>query len=198
MLKVFKDYASRTSLLDDFMYYENRQKVLQEEKAKLLIRSYDSPYLVPVLDPPRKLNSSSGLPSGESEKISNCSEHQQSGTCMAVPAKLDSTDSKANKESADDGDKLVAEGGPHIDSALKIGSLTINPKPLKDQPPDVQSTTTTATSTQSVDVVTVGSMPVTVNGHTEPSGFLTIGTIPLDPRAFQRDEASGSGKNALK
>lgn len=198
MLKVFKDYASRTSLLDDFMYYENRQKLLQEEKAKLLIRSYNSPFVVPVLDPPRKLNSTSGLPSGGSEKISKCSEHQQSGNCMAVPAELDSIDSKANKEGANNGDELVAEGGPHVNSALKIGSLTINPKPLKDQPMDVQSTTTTVASTQSVDVVTVGSMPVKVNGLAESSGFLTIGTIPLDPRAFQRDEASGSGKKVLK
>lgn len=196
MLKVFKDYASRTSLLDDFMYYENRQKVLQEEKAKLLIRSYDSPFLVPVLDPPRKLNSTSVLPSGESEKISKGSEHQQSGNCRSVPAELDPVDSKANEENANDGDKLAA-GGPHV-SSLKIGSLTINPKPLKDQPQDVHSTGNTAATTQSVDVVTVGSMPVKVNGRAESSGFLTIGTIPLDPRAFQRDEASGSGKTILK
>jgi len=198
MLKVFKDYASRTSLLDDFMYYENRQKLLQEEKAKLLIRSYDSPFAVPVLDPPRKLNSTPGLPSGESEKISKCGEQQQSGNCMAVPAELNSIVSKANKESADNGDKLVAEGGPLVNTALKIGSLTINPKPLEDKPLDVHSTTNTAASTQSVDVVTVGSMPVKVNGHAESSGFLTIGTIPLDPRAFQREEASGSGKKVLK
>lgn len=198
MLKVFKDYASRTSLLDDFMYYENRQKLLQEEKAKLLIRSYDSPFAVPVLDPPRKLNSTPGLPSGESEKISKCGEQQQSGNCMAVPAALNSIVSKANKESADNGDKLVAEGGPLVNTALKIGSLTINPKPLEDKPLDVHSTTNTAASTQSVDVVTVGSMPVKVNGHAESSGFLTIGTIPLDPRAFQREEASGSGKKVLK
>ncbi|KAJ8560477.1 hypothetical protein K7X08_022337 [Anisodus acutangulus] len=198
MLKVFKDYASKTSLLDDFMYYENRQEVLQEEKAKLLFRSYESPFFMPVLDPPRKLNSSFGLPSGDSEKISKRSEQQQSGNGVAVPAELDSIGSKSNKENANNGDKLVADGGPHVDSALKIGSLTINPKPSKAQPLDVHSTSNTVASTQSVDVVTVGSMPVKVNGHAESSGFLTIGTIPLDPRAFQRDEAGGSGKTVLK
>lgn len=198
MLKVFKDYVSRTSLLDDFMYYENRQKILQEEKAKLLARSYESPFLVPVLDPPRKLNSSFGLPSGESEKISKVSEHQQSGNCLAVLAELDSIYSKGNKENANNGDNLVAEGDPHVNSVLKIGSLTINPKSSEDQPLGVHSTGNTAASTQSVDVVTVGSMPVKVNGRAESSGFLTIGTIPLDPRAFQRDEASGSGKTVLK
>ncbi|KAK4374501.1 hypothetical protein RND71_005178 [Anisodus tanguticus] len=172
--------------------------IKDEEKAKLLFRSYESPFFVPVLDPPRKLNSSFGLPSGDSEKISKRSEHQQSGNGVAVPAELDSIDSKANKENANNGDKLVADGGPHVDSALKIGSLTINPKPSKAQPLDVHSTSNTVASTQSVDVVTVGSMPVKVNGHAESSGFLTIGTIPLDPRAFQRDDAGGSGKTVLK
>ncbi|KAL2534886.1 evolutionarily conserved C-terminal region 7 [Abeliophyllum distichum] len=56
MLKIFKNYVSKTSLLDDFMYYENRQRILQEEKARLLVKSYENPYLVPLIDPPRKLN----------------------------------------------------------------------------------------------------------------------------------------------
>ncbi|XP_038985369.1 YTH domain-containing protein ECT4-like [Phoenix dactylifera] len=34
MLKIFKEHASKTSILDDFMFYENRQKLMQEKKAK--------------------------------------------------------------------------------------------------------------------------------------------------------------------
>ncbi|GAV64910.1 YTH domain-containing protein [Cephalotus follicularis] len=34
MVKIFKDYSSKTSLLDDFGFYEIRQKALQEKKAK--------------------------------------------------------------------------------------------------------------------------------------------------------------------
>ncbi|KAL8216317.1 hypothetical protein R6Q57_023154 [Mikania cordata] len=63
MLKVFKNYPKKTSLLDDFMYYENRQKILQEEKARLLIKSFGTPVFVPVLHPPRKLTSFYGLAS---------------------------------------------------------------------------------------------------------------------------------------
>ncbi|KAH1041263.1 hypothetical protein AAZX31_09G030900 [Glycine max] len=33
MLKIFKNNTLKTSLLDDFMYYENRQKIMQDEKA---------------------------------------------------------------------------------------------------------------------------------------------------------------------
>jgi translation initiation factor IF-3 len=34
MIKIFKDHSSKTCLLDDFEFYENRQKAIQEKKAK--------------------------------------------------------------------------------------------------------------------------------------------------------------------
>ncbi|OWM89843.1 hypothetical protein CDL15_Pgr024592 [Punica granatum] len=34
MIKIFKEHSSKTCLLDDFEFYENRQKAIQEKKAK--------------------------------------------------------------------------------------------------------------------------------------------------------------------
>lgn len=34
MLSIFKNYVARTSILDDFEFYENRQKVMQEKKVR--------------------------------------------------------------------------------------------------------------------------------------------------------------------
>ncbi|CAN6297788.1 unnamed protein product [Urochloa humidicola] len=34
MLKIFKEHVSKTSILDDFVFYENRQKLMQEKRAK--------------------------------------------------------------------------------------------------------------------------------------------------------------------
>ncbi|KAF7067662.1 hypothetical protein CFC21_073521 [Triticum aestivum] len=34
MLKIFKEHVSKTSILDDFAFYENRQKLMQEKRAK--------------------------------------------------------------------------------------------------------------------------------------------------------------------
>ncbi|KAF9592082.1 hypothetical protein IFM89_011832 [Coptis chinensis] len=34
MLKIFKDYSSKSCILDDFEFYESRQKTVQEKKAK--------------------------------------------------------------------------------------------------------------------------------------------------------------------
>lgn len=34
MLKIFKEHSSKTCILDDFAFYEARQKTIQEKKAK--------------------------------------------------------------------------------------------------------------------------------------------------------------------
>lgn len=34
MIKIFKEHASKTCILDDFGFYEARQKTIQEKKAK--------------------------------------------------------------------------------------------------------------------------------------------------------------------
>ena len=34
MLKIFKEHVSKTSILDDFAFYESRQKLMQDKRAK--------------------------------------------------------------------------------------------------------------------------------------------------------------------
>lgn len=34
MIKIFKDHSSKTCILDDFVFYEDREKMIQEKKAK--------------------------------------------------------------------------------------------------------------------------------------------------------------------
>jgi YTH domain-containing family protein len=34
MLKIFKNYSNKTSILDDFEFYENRQKAMQDRRSK--------------------------------------------------------------------------------------------------------------------------------------------------------------------
>jgi ribosomal protein S21 len=34
VLKIFKDHVCKTSILDDFGFYDNREKLMQERKAK--------------------------------------------------------------------------------------------------------------------------------------------------------------------
>lgn len=34
MIKIFKEHSSKTCILDDFGFYEDREKMIQEKKAK--------------------------------------------------------------------------------------------------------------------------------------------------------------------
>ncbi|KAK1407761.1 hypothetical protein QVD17_39387 [Tagetes erecta] len=153
MLKVFKNYAKKTSLLDDFMYYENRQKILQEEKARLLMKSFGTPVFVPVLHPPRKLSMCGLAPDVESVKEND----------------INASESKNNN------DEKITVDGKSKDNILRLKLLSISPEQVESK----------HLETRGEHVLTVGSMPVKVNGFGEPSGVLTVGTISLDPKALK-------------
>ncbi|XP_052207540.1 YTH domain-containing protein ECT4 [Diospyros lotus] len=198
MLKIFKNSAVKTSLLDDFMYYENRQKVMQEEKARLLIKSYGNPLLMPALDPPRKQTFLVDMPStGDERKINRPDDLNSLGKADDSASKQVSLDpdvnsSRVTKENA----KHTADEAKSEDvSSLKIGLLNINANHPEPKSFDTPSNIATVVDAKPVDVVTVGSMPVRVNGYTdaEASGCLTVGSIPLDPKALQIEAAAKNG-----
>ncbi|KAG1338837.1 YTH domain-containing protein ECT4 [Cocos nucifera] len=54
MLNIFKSSPLRTSILDDFMFYEERQKVMLEEKYRHLGRSFNGAPYVPAFVPVNK------------------------------------------------------------------------------------------------------------------------------------------------
>ncbi|KAF7075160.1 hypothetical protein CFC21_079951 [Triticum aestivum] len=52
VLKIFKDHVSKTSILDDFSFYDNREKIMQERKSQrqLQLKKITSPKLLPTVD----------------------------------------------------------------------------------------------------------------------------------------------------
>jgi len=44
MLNIFKNYSAKTSLLDDFDFYENREKVLRSQKKTIHARPEQGVY----------------------------------------------------------------------------------------------------------------------------------------------------------
>lgn len=95
MLKIFKDHTSKTCILDDFLFYENRQKLMQEKKAKQQLQNQ-------VWDEKKD-------PSGEKEN---------EGAAVAKPKiqkPLVSVPISANKETVANGNG-VAENGAAADS----------------------------------------------------------------------------------
>ncbi|GMJ02143.1 evolutionarily conserved C-terminal region 7 [Hibiscus trionum] len=191
MLKVFKNHATKTSLLDDFMYYENRQRIMQEERAMQLIRSLESPVLAPVsaFDPANKLNHVELL-LNENERSTKQSDPGLLRTIAPSSSQRVSLDfDTTNARSVNESVERSAPEAKDDASNLKISSLSMNPK--QDEP---KLFADAATKTDAVEVVNVGSATVKVNRFSESPGVLTVGTIPLNPKTLQLDEGGISGK----
>jgi hypothetical protein len=43
MLNIFKSFSSKTSILDDFQFYENRQRALQDKRARQQAQQQQQP-----------------------------------------------------------------------------------------------------------------------------------------------------------
>lgn len=192
MLRIYKTYTLKTSLLDDFMYYENRQRILHEERARLLIRSYENPYLVPLLDPPRKLQPVRDVPSirdiigikHDTNDLTTVNETSVSEKNQTAPAgKLSSESNPDNSANVSDSCR-VDEVSSAVDE-LNISTLNIRASEPESALPSVE--VSNKTNGELVSVVTIGSMPIKVVDTECTGGFLTVGTIPLDPRNLLRN-----------
>ncbi|KAL6522931.1 isoform X1 [Orobanche hederae] len=198
MLKIYKNHTSRTSLLDDFMYYENRQRIMQEERARLLIKSYENTYLVPLLDPPRKLHPVHDSPSNGDED--GARNNPDSSTvvnenkvptedqldCLTKKHPIDVSINNLTTTSLGGSCQVSSDGVSKVVDELKLSSLTIHSGGLGSGGRTSIAAVSKTPKSEPINVVTIGSMPVNVSGN-EPYGILTVGTIPLDPRALQRD-----------
>ncbi|XP_012084160.1 YTH domain-containing protein ECT4 isoform X2 [Jatropha curcas] len=183
MLKIFKNHTSKTSLLDDFMYYENRQRIMQEEKARVMFKTFETPFLVPAVDSAHKLDCLVEQPPTKEEKtIEQNGSSSMKKTEASVTERV-SSNSGVTKASNDIEipEQTIVKSEDDIASVLKIGSLSINPKQGEPKPTS--------------DVVTVGTMPIKVDGFGEPPGFLRVGSIPLDPRVLKREKGGGYAKH---
>ncbi|TYK02980.1 YTH domain-containing family protein 3-like isoform X1 [Cucumis melo var. makuwa] len=200
MLKLFKSHTLKTSLLDDFIYYENRQKIMQEEKARLVIRRLERPYFVPALDHTRQLNCVVELPLREDKNLNKANDGPrvlERNAASRAEQQVYSNPGNAGAVVVKESPKPNAEEKVDVTSTLKMESLEISPKvvenPLGGATPAAASDTNSKNHTE---VVTVGSMPIKVNGYnTETSGVLTVGTIPLDPKALQLDKEDAFPNN---
>ncbi|XP_039026799.1 YTH domain-containing protein ECT4-like [Hibiscus syriacus] len=185
MLKILKNHVMKTSLLDDFMYYENRQRIIQEERAMQLIKSLERPVLPPVIafNPANKLNHVELLLNENERSIKQRDpEAKDVASSHQVPSDFDATNARSTNGSLE---RIVAEAKDDA-SNLKISSLSIKSKQDKSK-----FSANAATETDAIDV---GSVSVKVNRFTESPVVLTVGTIPLNPKTLQLDEGCISAK----
>eukprot|EP00268_Persea_americana_P045665 TRINITY_DN46677_c0_g1_i3.p1 TRINITY_DN46677_c0_g1~~TRINITY_DN46677_c0_g1_i3.p1 ORF type:complete len:731 (-),score=141.80 TRINITY_DN46677_c0_g1_i3:410-2602(-) len=189
MLKIFKDHALKTSILDDFMYYEDRQKVILDEKSRLLGKNYDTSFFPPTLVPSNKTTVTIEQPPKADERTTrhndlNSSHNRSEKTVRSDGQVVSNLNTAVSSPSTKDTRHDGAQDVNDVASIMKIGSLSIESKDSKEA--NAIKLGAIKGGTAPVDVVTVGSMPVKVNGFGESSsGILTVGTIPIDPKALK-------------
>ncbi|KAF6175507.1 hypothetical protein GIB67_021997 [Kingdonia uniflora] len=168
MLNIFKKYMVKTSILDDFMYYEGRQKDMQEEKARIYGKSYSS-YITSALVPINVPKHLADNPSSSGKTLPVMDE--------VVPIKSGTTRFSSN------GKENVKQNvsGDGNDIAMKIGSLTIDRK---------QDELKSSAKNEDNNVVSLASRPVVVNSFSEASSAIVVGTIPIVPKMLNLDKPS--------
>ncbi|GAV71644.1 YTH domain-containing protein [Cephalotus follicularis] len=190
MLKIFQNHTMKTSLLHDFIYYENRQKIMQEEKARLLINSFESPFSVPTVDPTHRLNVVAKISPNEDVKITRHDERNslKKNVAPATDQVFTNSDVTNTFTTNKTDEQTIVEAKEDIVATLKISSLSMNPKLA-------ESKNLTDATAAVANVVTIGSVPVKVNGFAESSGVITFGTIPHDPKVIRLEKGGTSAKN---
>uniref|UniRef100_A0A7N0T6Y9 YTH domain-containing family protein n=2 Tax=Kalanchoe fedtschenkoi TaxID=63787 RepID=A0A7N0T6Y9_KALFE len=184
MLKIFKNHKLKTSVLDDFMYYESRQKVIREGRTKLLTKTNGTPVCGPALEPPWEENGVVECPSAENEKTTSIKP-----TVLVVAQSVSENDIKMVPSSTTgDGINVIGEQNEsevtgEIVSTLMIGSLAIESKgaelKARNGPPAI-------VHPKPVETVTIDSLHVKVNGLSGFAGPLTFGSLPADIKGFKK------------
>ncbi|KAJ4917462.1 evolutionarily conserved C-terminal region 7 [Raphanus sativus] len=191
VLKIFKGHAERTSLLDDFAYYENRQRVMHDERNRLPYRSFLSPVPVPRPDFSER-NKKSSMDAFKIPSVTSSSETKE------VPLKSDGNEETNAKEGIKEDTTTLIEKkitsltvSPTDDDSNPTTGSRLNQSPPKSKPaPSVSDKKTDPPEvvvdpllSEDSDTVKVGSMPIKVTGSPP---IVTVGTIPLDPSSLQK------------
>ncbi|CAH8381090.1 unnamed protein product [Eruca vesicaria subsp. sativa] len=188
VLKIFKSHAERTSLLDDFAYYENRQRVMYDERNRLPYRSFLSPVPVTRLDFSDR-NKKNSMDAFKIPSVTSSAETKE------VPSKSDDNEETTVKEGSKEDTTFIqkistltikpadTDSNPATGSHLNQSQAKSKPAPSvsdkKTDPPEVVDSLLSEDS----DTVKVGSLPIKVTGSPP---IVTVGTIPLDPSSLQK------------
>jgi hypothetical protein len=184
VLKIFKNHSERTSLLDDFGYYENRQRVMHDERNRLPYRTFLRP--LPLHKP--EFSDSNKKSSMETSKIPS----QTSAESEEVSSKPDGNLKERNEEDTTSVDKKLSSltiNPTGTDSEQTSGShlnqsqAKTKPAPSVSDQKTVPSEVIHASLSDDNDIVKVGSVPIKVTGSPP---IATVGTIPPNPGSLQK------------
>lgn len=202
MLKMFKDSPLKTSILDDFVFYEERQKVMQEEKSRFTGRSYDT-YIPAIVSANKPSDSAEqndsanqiakedgGQSSVTSDQPSKPDGEQDLGcllTTEAVPAGQNDQQ-VTSKPDAVQPSEYKGDVDPYQKGDVNVASSVTKMKSLAIGSEEDNKEAAAMEKGTQADVVTVGSMHIKVNGTagaTSNANAATIRSIPVEPKSVK-------------
>ncbi|CAK8564753.1 unnamed protein product [Lathyrus sativus] len=142
-----------------------------------ILSELESPLFIQALEAPQKLVA--GKPPSKYEKNLKIKDDSDNSNQMSISSSEQNIHNSdvPNSKSVDEQAKKIAVH-EDISSILKIGSVTITAKQVEAKQSGIGNR-------EQIDVLTVGSMPIKVNGFGGSSGFLKVGSIQLNPKALQ-------------
>ncbi|KAJ6791586.1 YTH domain-containing family protein 1-like isoform X2 [Iris pallida] len=211
MLNIFKTSPLKTSILDDFMFYEERQKIMQQEKSRFLGRSYTSylPAVVPMNngnDTGEQTVSADKFKKEEGKQLHIATDQATKANDkqnIGQPPIAETTPAKDPKTSGNGGPSNEQKPTSKID-AIILSDVKEDAKPKGEDKHHLEEDANVTSSIQkmnalsivseegeanchkktieesstSLDVVTVGSMHIKVNG----AGEISSKTITIEPK----------------
>ncbi|KAF9674327.1 hypothetical protein SADUNF_Sadunf10G0115800 [Salix dunnii] len=184
MLKIFKNQPLKTSILDDFMYYENRQKIMQEEKARLMFKSFRSPLFIPALNPAIELNGHVKQPPHKDESMKQSDLNSSKKTDENKNEKtMNPNDCNSRKNVETNKDEKVMDHNDH--NSLKNTGTSATEQLYSDS--DVTISSRGKDSGQ-----------VTVDSDYDIGSVLKIGSLDIDPKQTKSNSLlSAANKSAF-
>ncbi|KAJ6794210.1 YTH domain-containing family protein 1-like isoform X2 [Iris pallida] len=162
MLNIFKTSPLKTSILDDFMFYEERQKIMQEEKLRFLGRSYTSylPAVVSInngnvtgeqaVSADKFKNEEGKLPDVATDKATKANSKQNIGQ----PAKAETILAKHPKTSGNGGPSNEQKFTSKVDA---IKPSDVKEKPKGDDKPHLEEGANVASSIEKINALFIAS-----------------------------------------
>lgn len=204
MLRIFKKASLETSILDDFIHYEERQRILVEEKSRISGRRYNGQFFPSTFVPSKKVDTA--IENETSVVAEEPDAREQHNVCDVTNLKADNQQVEIVKTASDENGASRASGeDPNAFSscrpASKVMQSTGKPTDLvilgrsKDQFDNgvnsimkigslfigSKAGEEDPTIDSHNDVITVGSMHIKVGKHApRPPGVVTVGSNPID------------------
>lgn len=188
MLKIFKNYSTKTSILDDFEYYEDREKAMRDKKLRLHAKQ-----LQPLASVGAQIESKKSVEHLRQSdgKVDNSADLKVTDYGTPVSC-VEESDIKhiVSASPIERGEERyqIKVVGAKKDDHKGVNSNSADP-PIERKEEKSQTKVVDAkdnhrgVSSNSPTVLTVGTMAIDTRGIDYDSpGVLTVGTIPIDTR----------------